>query len=225
MPILIGAMMFDTYFYSIWYPAFGSKTWIWTISWYNFAHFNIIKSLAAFYGIHQWHWYITQGLPVVLTTFFPPLIYGVWISIKLIYSKKSIKNPIDQLVISILFFILLLSFVEHKEFRFLMPIISSSLIIIEHTLFQIWKPWTKNSTFCFILIIPQIAMLILFGRYHQSGIFNMMYWLQNNLTSKDSVTFLMPCHSQPGWDSWMISTKSLSNVKVRWLTCEPPLNM
>ena len=56
VPVLL-VLLFgvDYYFY-------GSFT---VVHW-NFLQFNIVENIGEFYGAHTWHWYLTQGLPVVL---------------------------------------------------------------------------------------------------------------------------------------------------------------
>lgn len=41
---------------------------------YNFLEFNFLSDLGSFYGSHPWHWYLTQGLFVLLATHIFPLV-------------------------------------------------------------------------------------------------------------------------------------------------------
>lgn len=50
--------------------------WIFVIV--NFFKFNFLSSGGAFYGTHPWHWYISQGLPVMAFTFLPLALAGMW---------------------------------------------------------------------------------------------------------------------------------------------------
>uniref|UniRef100_A0A1I8FLD8 Mannosyltransferase n=1 Tax=Macrostomum lignano TaxID=282301 RepID=A0A1I8FLD8_9PLAT len=38
----------------------------WTLSQLNFLHYNLLSDIGSFYGVHPWHWYITQGIPAIL---------------------------------------------------------------------------------------------------------------------------------------------------------------
>lgn len=40
----------------------------------NFINLNVVKGVASFYGSHPFHWYFTQGVPVVLGVFTLPFI-------------------------------------------------------------------------------------------------------------------------------------------------------
>jgi len=46
----------------------------WVNVYYNFLEFNFLSDLGSFYGSHPWHWYLSQGLVVVLATHIFPLM-------------------------------------------------------------------------------------------------------------------------------------------------------
>jgi len=41
---------------------------------WNFLHFNVIKNISGFYGVHPFYWYFTSGVPIVLGVFTIPLV-------------------------------------------------------------------------------------------------------------------------------------------------------
>lgn len=45
---------------------------------YNFLEFNFLSDLGSFYGTHPWHWYLSQGLVVLLGSHIFPLLYAAW---------------------------------------------------------------------------------------------------------------------------------------------------
>src|SRR3989338_5687540 len=45
---------------------------------YNFFSFNVGQNLAGFYGIHAWHWYLSNALPTMLFTYLPFFLYGIY---------------------------------------------------------------------------------------------------------------------------------------------------
>ncbi|KAL0263298.1 glycosylphosphatidylinositol anchor biosynthesis [Diplodia seriata] len=49
---------------------------LWTFPPLRFVHFNIAKSLAVFYGTNRPDYYLTEGLPLLLTTALPFTVYG-----------------------------------------------------------------------------------------------------------------------------------------------------
>ena len=45
---------------------------------YNFYHINVYRNYAAlYYGSQPWHWAYSQGLPVMLGLYLPPVLYGL----------------------------------------------------------------------------------------------------------------------------------------------------
>lgn len=87
----------------------------WVFVQYNFLEFNVLHGGSAFYGSHPWHWYITQGYPVIMATHLIPLIFGGW------YAKNKV------LLMLIIWNIFIFSFLAHKEFRFLLQILPVSM--------------------------------------------------------------------------------------------------
>ncbi|XP_013071492.2 GPI mannosyltransferase 3-like [Biomphalaria glabrata] len=81
----------------------------WTCVQLNFLLFNVIKGGANIYGVHPWHWYISQGFPVILGTFIFPFVIGAYQS----------KNK--TLLWIIVWILATHSFLPHKEFRFVLP--------------------------------------------------------------------------------------------------------
>ncbi|XP_071464386.1 GPI mannosyltransferase 3 isoform X2 [Marmota flaviventris] len=54
----------------------------WTLVQFNFLKFNVLQNLGTFYGSHPWHWYFSQGFPVVLGTHLPFFIHGCFLAPK-----------------------------------------------------------------------------------------------------------------------------------------------
>jgi len=240
---------------------------------WRFIKFNILQNMSGFYGRHQYHWYITQGLPVVLFTHLPLVLCGIydW--------KEKTKTKIALLVV-ISTQLISLSFVEHKEFRFLLPIMPLMVCLAANGLFHsihmgnvgasalrtklyekssqspasrpsvLLQPHSLRSAslestsslltpsspslcfsssfvqnrkgFCiFAVILVLNSLLALYtGLFHQRGTIDVMKYLRNNLTGderKDSVLFLMPCHSTPYYSYIHM------NISMRFLRCEPSL--
>jgi phosphatidylinositol glycan class B len=48
----------------------------WTFVPYNFFLFNVLEGKDKLYGVHPWHWYFTQGFPVITATFLPFFMVG-----------------------------------------------------------------------------------------------------------------------------------------------------
>lgn len=58
---------------------------------YNFIIFNIFKGVSSFYGTNPFHWYLSQGLPVVLGLQYVPCSMGLLFFLCKLYIKRQIK--------------------------------------------------------------------------------------------------------------------------------------
>lgn len=94
----------------------------WTFPPYNWLNFNLSKSLAVFYGRNPWHYYLSQGLPLLCTTSLPFALWGL-------YRPGTAASSIDETnmlrVLSSAVFttIAALSLISHKEVRFIYPLL------------------------------------------------------------------------------------------------------
>ena len=99
---------------------------IWTFPPYQLLNFNIAQSLAIFYGTNDWHYYLTQGLPLLTTTYLPFTIHGIYASTTLAPAtciSPKISSIRFQLAFTIITMIAMLSLISHKEVRFIYPLL------------------------------------------------------------------------------------------------------
>jgi phosphatidylinositol glycan class B len=88
----------------------------WTFPPYQWLSFNISLDLAVFYGRNDWHYYLSQGLPLLLTTYLPFALAGLW--------DATTKSGIQFLFATTIFTTLgSLSLISHKEVRFIYPLL------------------------------------------------------------------------------------------------------
>jgi phosphatidylinositol glycan class B len=113
--VLSASIVSDRLYYDMW--TFPPLQWL---------NFNINQSLAVFYGVNRWDYYLTQAIPILLTFYLPWTLWGAVSSLLL---KKSTKNHSitqqarSQLVITVITSVAVLSFVSHKEVRFIYPLL------------------------------------------------------------------------------------------------------
>lgn len=111
--VLLLSTLVDRIFYQAWvFPPI------------NFLQVNVIQSLATFYGSNDWHYYISQGYTLLLTTALPFTLIGIYRSFKSSESRTSI--PIARNTLYLLSIISVLvpaafSNIAHKEVRFIYP--------------------------------------------------------------------------------------------------------
>ncbi|XP_068143172.1 GPI mannosyltransferase 3 [Drosophila tropicalis] len=190
---------------------------------YEFLKYNIFHNIGSFYGSHPWHWYFTCGLPTVLGINTVPFIFGVVETV-----RKSQRHPVSkQLLITILLTLIVLSTVEHKEFRFVSTLLPLCLYVTADSLSR----WSYNASMtklwatALIILLGNVVPAWYLSTIHQKGPIELMPKLrqiaQEYRDERDyraNILFLMPCHSTPYY------SHIHENVTMRFLTCEPNLN-
>jgi phosphatidylinositol glycan class B len=92
----------------------------------SFLKTNLVSGIAHFYGANASHYYLTQGLPIILGPALPFAILGVR---KHFRDRATIKkhNPVTQtrslLLGLVAWTIAIYSFLTHKEWRFIHPVL------------------------------------------------------------------------------------------------------
>ena len=94
----------------------------WTFPPSHFFEFNFSRSFANIYGENVWHYYVFQGFPLLLTTLLPYALVGLWQALSSDGLRPGLR-PTFQLAIVAIFLPFILSFVSHKEVRFIYPIL------------------------------------------------------------------------------------------------------
>ncbi|KAL8931716.1 MAG: hypothetical protein Q9216_007099, partial [Gyalolechia sp. 2 TL-2023] len=92
----------------------------WTFPPARFLYFNLARSLSVHYGRNDWHYYLSQGYPLLLTTFLPFALVGLYQSLAPqdppSTSQTLLATTIKrQLATTSLLVPFILSFISHKE--------------------------------------------------------------------------------------------------------------
>ncbi|KAK6068520.1 alg9-like mannosyltransferase [Seiridium cupressi] len=95
----------------------------WTFPPLNWLNFNIAQSLAIFYGQNDWHYYLSQGITLSCTTIAPFAVMGLWSIPESATVSITAKNALKALSFAVLVTLSTLSFVVHKEVRFMYPLL------------------------------------------------------------------------------------------------------
>ncbi|KAK3357218.1 glycosyltransferase family 22 protein [Lasiosphaeria hispida] len=102
----------------------------WAFPPYQWLYFNITQSLAVFYGQMPWHYYLSQGIPLLTTTFLPFTLIGLYkstLSLSPSPSATSLttlqSNILRTLSFAVLTMLAALSLISHKEVRFIYPLL------------------------------------------------------------------------------------------------------
>ncbi|ONK79617.1 uncharacterized protein A4U43_C01F8200 [Asparagus officinalis] len=190
----------------------------------NFLKFNFLSSGGDYYGTHKWHWYFTQGFSVMLLTFIPISVMGIY---------KSKEWRLSGLILWVLG---LYSIQGHKEFRFVLPVLPIALMFSGYSLAAMSKPDFSDTeskkghspTRCpsrrqltvFFLLVTNLPMALYMSLVHQRGSEDVMYYLSKEAKDGkvDSILFLMPCHATPYYSTLH------QNLPMRFLDCTPSEN-
>ncbi|KAH3665937.1 hypothetical protein OGAPHI_004126 [Ogataea philodendri] len=179
----------------------------------EFLQFNVSKSLSSFYGVSRLDFYIFQAIPVLLLTYIPFFIIGLVV-------KKH-----KQLKLLLILNLAAFSLIQHKEFRFIYPLMPILLLFAAYGvqyIASILSPRTRNLVFS-TLIITNISISYYFTQIHESGVISVTKYLRDEITDqRSSVGFLTPCHSTPFQSHFHIPPEQ---VDIWFLTCEPPLHL
>ncbi|XP_019614320.1 PREDICTED: GPI mannosyltransferase 3-like, partial [Branchiostoma belcheri] len=111
IPVGVGALAWSAVVDRIFYGK-------WVLVQYNFLEFNVLSDQGSFYGSHPWHWYLTQGFPVVMATQLFPFVFG---AVKFWRKQKLV-------LLIVLWTVMVYSCLGHKEFRFIMPVLPLAMI-------------------------------------------------------------------------------------------------
>ena len=215
---------------------------VWTVPSVRFLYFNIAKDLAVFYGTSPWHYYLIQGLPLLLTTAMPFASVRIWRALTEQYppsSQTSNAAPRFQLALTVIFVSSMLSLVSHKEVRFLYPLLPVLHLFAGEALADFFPSLASKAPAravaprrlaVFLLLAVNILIASYTTLVHQSGVISVMDYLRHEFEARQvagparqvdmTVGFLMPCHSTP-WRSHLVHP----GISAWALRCEPPIDV
>jgi phosphatidylinositol glycan class B len=112
----------------------------WTFPPYQWFHFNISQDLAVFYGRNDWHYYLSQGLPLLLTAYVP-------FTLAAFYQATSLPASNIRFILTTTIFVTIatLSLISHKEVRFIYPLLPLLHIVTAPTISSFFQPTTVTN--------------------------------------------------------------------------------
>jgi hypothetical protein len=134
-----------------------------TFTAWNFFVINVLENLSAAFGVQPWSFYLTETLPEALGTFsiLPMFVIGVFYNIYRCWLNRELP--------SILIFsaanLLIVSRVEHKESRFILPIIPYLILMASEVITKIIakKGLGKIATLVLILVCVRQQVFFIAG--------------------------------------------------------------
>lgn len=104
------------------------------ITTYEFLKFNVFEDVGSFYGIEPWYWYLSNSFPVILGIQFLPFILA-----SVVILKNRHMHPNELVILgTIVFTITVYSFLPHKEYRFILPVLPLVLFVSSRYL-SVWS--------------------------------------------------------------------------------------
>lgn len=201
----------------------------WTFPPLRFIYFNVVKSLAVFYGRNRPDYYLTEGLPLLLTTTLPFAAWGCWSAFTNSKYNTDCQKVTRPLAISVFVFVTIMSLIAHKEVRFVYPLLPGLLVLAAGPFSRFFSPLllpqtTVKKILFFIFVAVNATLACYISQVHQRGVIDVLHHLRHEhelkATTNTTVMFMMPCHSTP-WRSHLI----FPQIDARALTCEPPLDV
>lgn len=200
--VLSLATLIDSFFYGEW-----------VFTWWNFFIFNVIYNIGAHYSVHSLYWYFVIGLPVVLGPCIIPFYITIASNIK---PSRSYDSVYDKLVSTIWFSLLFYSFIPHKEFRFILPLVPLMIFISSYKMRKWAVLLNKYYTYLVTFTILTISVHVFYylSQYHQVATVRVMQYFSD---PSNNLLFLMPCHLTPLYSHLHV------NITTRFLHCDPNL--
>jgi len=223
---------------------------IWTFPPLRFLYFNLAQSLAVFYGRNNWHYYASEGYPLLLTTALPFALVGIYRTLKIrSYSPADqVQTAIRvQLATVCLVMPLVLSLISHKEVRFIYPLLPSLHILAAPPLVQYFYPavysassrYTPRRLTLIFIVLANVVIALYTTLYHASGTLNVLTYLRNqherHATDGQDTPYsrLVGASPEPGitagflmpchstpWRSHLV----FPSINAWALSCEPPVD-
>ncbi|KAM0157005.1 hypothetical protein ACHAQE_006169 [Botrytis cinerea] len=185
----------------------------WTFPPYQWLHFNISQNLAVFYGKNDWHYFFSQGLPLLLLTYLPFTILSTFKS----YTPSTMPNPEFtynlQTILTHLtgVMIFVLSTISHKEVRFIYPLLPILLLLTAPSITSFFTRETQISTndsskskietatirkpLLTILILLNIALAAYTTIIHQSAVISVTTFIRHKYETEMLDAQGIPLHS------------------------------
>jgi phosphatidylinositol glycan class B len=171
---------------------------MWTFPPYQWLNFNITQSLAIFYGRNDWHYYLSQGLPLLLTTYLPFALLAFWSSTSIPGTQSSlVKNVRFDLAFIVCTMIATLSLISHKEVRFIYPLLPSLHILAAPHVLSFFnaqsldsvmnnviprtpiKPASWRLLLLGLLIVVNVTIGLYTTQVHQRGVIDVLAFLRH----------------------------------------------
>lgn len=209
---------------------------------------NFLKTnlrVSSFYGTNEWHFYLTQALPLLCTTALPFVLHGAYLAHQ---QRNGSSTALYAMLGVTVWTIAVYSLGSHKEWRFLHPLLPLLHVFAAKSLVDLNDGYAKydaslintpskghpgkretkakplipirRTHLCFLLL--NIPLMYYVMRWHGSAQISVMHYLRSVPAHElDSLGFLMPCHSTP-WQAYLHRSNLEDPGRMWAIGCEPP---
>ena len=179
----------------------------WTVPPANFLYFNLVKSLAVFYGSNRWDYYFSEGIPLLLTSLLPFGILGIYEALAQIILRSEMRRAILGMTVAVV--PLILSLISHKEVRFIYPLlpIIHVLAALPFTRFLQWsfnstggeKPtrlwsWAVRRLSVVSLVMISVGVALVASTSHQPGPLSVLEFLRQEYIKQYPISTIPPTY-------------------------------
>ncbi|BGP50779.1 glycosylphosphatidylinositol anchor biosynthesis [Rhodotorula kratochvilovae] len=203
----------------------------------RFLHVNVLQSVSLFYGANSPHFYLSQGIPLLLATQLPFFLDGLSRLFRRNLPIRS-SSTLHTLAGTMGATTAAYSLLPHKEWRFLHPLLPIMHLLVAlslHVRFASASASSSSSRLsstlrirpthaAFLLAsLPPAIYLTAFHGLGQARVPAVVHALQPQVRS---VGYLMPCHStawQAGMHAPWLESADGGGERAWFLTCEPPV--
>lgn len=196
----------------------------------RFLHTNVFQSISLFYGANAWHFYLSQGVPILLATQLPFFLDGLFSfsGSRPLAAVIQNRRALAALGMTLGTTLGAYSLLSHKEWRFIHPLLPIMHLFVAYSLVHRGTTSPKTLPRSYgslqsrlaqtLRIRPSHALVVAFSllpalyltAFHGLAQNTVMSHLRTEL-GRDTTTltgrtstlgFLMPCHST-GWQAFL----------------------
>ncbi|KAI0822851.1 glycosyltransferase family 22 protein [Trametes gibbosa] len=180
------------------------------------------SSVSLFYGRSPWHYYLSQGVPILTAISLPWVLHGAYLA-----TRPSAPSSLRVILGLVIWTISIYSCTGHKEWRFLHPllpimhILAAKSFVDLHGSKGISSFGALSRRLILSLSVPVVVYVALFhGRAQVAVIHHLRHVAP---MASGPIGFLVPCHSTP-WQSYLHRADLIDDGVLWALGCEPPLH-
>jgi len=188
----------------------------WLCTPYNFVHFNVVKGYSKYFGVHPWHWYWTKALPVMIGP--QVLFFALFVT----RSAQTLAGPNRARIVDLLSMMVvtsvLYSFLEHKEMRFVYPLVPVAIALsawafVRGVCPNRLRPMPGPASALWVgCIVLHVGVLCVVGPVYRCGTVNMMAFVRSRPVIANQLDVFAGCYATPGYSHMHGKVLSLRTI-------------